>query len=267
MLGAIVGAAVLGAVGAIEGSSGPTANTPSRLAVVAQQSADAVPPGLLAELEHLDKLLDRLKADWKSGKLDQSELLNRVLFEIREEKRALVKRYFNAPAYGSVTYSEVLEKLDCVDTQLALAWGFAVWSSQSTKYVPDRIERAKKCKQALETRLRKVVTISEDDTWAHNPALGKSRLCINVRTSPAQVSVSAVITGPGDYRADIVSRLHADGSAQIRGIITLAGDYTKTIAVYDASGEKTATVTKTFTVDAPPKDGPATNPPCAKPTD
>jgi hypothetical protein len=111
------------------------------------------------------------------------------------------------------------------------------------------------------------VTISEDDTWTHNPPIGKSNICINVRTTPPQASISANLDGPSGYHSHLgKTPLDKPGSIQIKSEITKKGDYTKTLTVYDASGKQTATVTKTFTVASPPQDGPAATPPCPKPT-
>jgi hypothetical protein len=111
------------------------------------------------------------------------------------------------------------------------------------------------------------LSISEDDTWAYNTAIGKGNICINVRTSPAQVSISATLSGPNGYQAKLnTTPLKTDGSIQIASPITVGGNYTKTLIVYDTTGKQTATVTKTFTVAAPPQDGPATTPPCTKPS-
>ncbi len=111
------------------------------------------------------------------------------------------------------------------------------------------------------------VSISEDDTWAYNTTIGKGNVCIDVRTTPAQASVSATLSGPNGYQAKLgKTSLKTDGSIQISSPITVGGDYTKTLIVYAATGKQSATVTKTFTVAAPPQDGPATTPPCLKPT-
>jgi hypothetical protein len=110
--------------------------------------------------------------------------------------------------------------------------------------------------------------ITETDTWAHNAPLGKSNVCINVATSPAQAFVSADMTGPGGYDASTGGKqpLHADGTAQIRATITQAGSYTDSLTVFDKDGNQTATSTNTFTVTPPPNNGPDTNPPCPAPT-
>jgi hypothetical protein len=113
------------------------------------------------------------------------------------------------------------------------------------------------------------VTISESDTWTHNQAIGVSNVCINVRTSPPQASISATLSGPGNYHANLnETPLLPDGSIQIKSPITQAGSYTDTLTVYDKSGNQTATTTNTFTVDPPPQDGPTPSfgPSCPKPT-
>jgi hypothetical protein len=113
------------------------------------------------------------------------------------------------------------------------------------------------------------VTISEDDTWTWNADLGKAYVCVNVRTTPPQSFVSADIDGPNGYHASTNGKwaLGSDGSRQLSAPATQPGDYTKTLVVYDVSGNQTATVTKAFTVAPPGTDGPATNPPCPKPTE
>lgn len=110
-------------------------------------------------------------------------------------------------------------------------------------------------------------SISEADTWTYNTSIGKGNICINVRTTPPQASISASVTGPSNYKASLPKTpLHPDGTRQVGAEITRPGAYTKTLTVYDATGKETATVTKTFTVAAPPQNGPATTPPCPKPT-
>ena len=108
--------------------------------------------------------------------------------------------------------------------------------------------------------------IDEDDTWAHNPPIKKSNVCINIRTKPAQAQYTATLTGPGGFRATTDGKQALkDGAAQFVGTITQAGEFTKTITVYDATGNATATVTHTFLVADPPTDGPKTTPPCRRP--
>jgi hypothetical protein len=113
------------------------------------------------------------------------------------------------------------------------------------------------------------VSISEDDTWAYSTAIGKANICVNIRTTPAQASISASVTGPSNYTATLPKTpLHADGTRQVGAEITQPGAYTDTLTVYDATGTQTATTTNTFTVKAPPQDGPPPTfgPPCPKPT-
>lgn len=276
VLGAIVGAGVLAAVGAVSAGSGGSPNPASvRHLLGPMGRADTVPPGLLGGLKRLDDKLNSMLSDYKSGKIGGSTEQRKKDFsdrvrEITTEKQALVRQYFNAPAYGFVRYGEVFLSLGCTDEFLDRAEIYN--DGDLGKLVPHALETATDCKQRLENDLKEVagqkVTISEVDTWAHNPAIGKSRICVNVSTSPAQASVSATLTGPGGYKADVgKSALHADGSGQIRGVITQAGDYTKTIVVYDSTGKQTGTVTKTFTVAKPPQDGPVTVPGCRKPTE
>jgi hypothetical protein len=91
---------------------------------------------------------------------------------------------------------------------------------------------------------------------------------IRAWSTPPQAYVSGELKGPNGFDAKTNGKapLHSDGTAQIKMPITQAGNYTKTLTVYDAKGNQTATVTKTFTVAPPPQDGPTTNPSCPKPT-
>jgi len=60
------------------------------------------------------------------------------------------------------------------------------------------------------------VSITESDTWAHNAAIGKSNICINVETTPPQAFISAGLTGPGNYTASLPKTpLHPDGTRQV----------------------------------------------------
>jgi hypothetical protein len=273
VLGLVVGAGVLAAAGAMPTGSGVSAvGTPARLTVVPERASTAVPPGLLADLERLDDDLRRLISDYRKGKISGHGFFDRVS-KVEAAKHQLVRRHFSMPVYGDVTFDEVFRGLECLDSYLAVA-KFTVLEPSGIserilkEHILELLDSGRKCKQRLEKSLAAQVTISEDDTWAHNPAIGKSRICINVRTAPAQASISATLTGPDGYNATSPKApLHADGSAQVRSIITKAGAYTKTLVVYDAAGKQTATVTKTFTVAEPPQDGPATNPPCEKPTE
>ena len=333
VLGAIVGAGVLAAVGAVSaGSSHSSAPKSVALVVGPQGRADTAPAGLLADLKQLDELLAKARTE----PLDR-ERIRTYAREVQELKAKIGDRYFQQvvngapassaiglfdkitvsawneagnyadyyaqelatifftqPIYG-VKLNEIISTFDAIDKGLIRAGRFlhfaeldeidakhAKAESQKENFLAkakeDRAEAASLLldaghfKMELEKEFTKVsppqnVTISEDDTWAHNTDIGKSRVCVNVRTTPPQASVSATITGPGGYNAQASkSPLHADGTGQIRGLITQPGDYTKTIIVYDANGNQTATVTKTFTVAPPPQDGPATTPPCAKPT-
>jgi hypothetical protein len=113
------------------------------------------------------------------------------------------------------------------------------------------------------------VSISEAGTWTYNTAIGKANICINVKTTPPQASISASVTGPNNYKANLpVTPLHPDGTRQIGAPITQPGAYTDTLTVYDTTGKQTATTTNTFTVAPSPQDGPTPKfgPPCPKPT-
>ncbi len=110
------------------------------------------------------------------------------------------------------------------------------------------------------------VTISEDDTWSHNQSMGLSNICINVRTSPHQASATVTLSGPGGYHSSSPPKTPLiNGARQFTSPITVPGEYTKTITVYNAADTQTATVTKTFTVDEPPVNGPAATPKCSAP--
>jgi hypothetical protein len=113
------------------------------------------------------------------------------------------------------------------------------------------------------------VSISEQDTWTYNTTIGKANICINVKTTPPQASISVNVTGPNNYTASLPeTALHPDGTRQIGALITQPGSYTDNLTVYDATGKQTATTTNTFTVAPPPQDGPTPTfgPSCPKPT-
>ena len=108
--------------------------------------------------------------------------------------------------------------------------------------------------------------IDEDDTWTHNPPLGKSNVCINVRTTPKQAQFTVTLTGPDGYKASTPAKQPLkDGAGQFIGVITKAGLFTKTITVYDAKGNQTGTAIHAFLVANPPTNGKETTPPCPKP--
>jgi hypothetical protein len=112
------------------------------------------------------------------------------------------------------------------------------------------------------------VSITESDTWAHNPDIGKSNICINVKTTPPQAFISVSVGGPGNYKANLPKApLHPDGTRQVGATITQAGSYTDNLTVYDKNGTQTATSTNTFTVAPPPQNGPTPKfgPDCPKP--
>lgn len=127
------------------------------------------------------------------------------------------------------------------------------------------VGKAKNALAACEGKPRPV-SISETDTWTYNTTIGKGNICIDVRTSPAQATISATLTGTG-YRAHLNrTPLQPGGKARITSEFTRPGAYTKTLIVYDTSGAQTATVTKAFTVAPPPQNGPTASPPCPEPT-
>jgi len=220
----------------------------------------------LDDLKEIDRLLTNAIDEAGKG----ASVVHR-LDQIRRDKLDLVDSEFTQPVDG-VKGSVWFRDLDCVDVDIALAKRieqFGVGRGHADIQITNYLKAAMSCKKALETAVTKAtqVSISEDDTWAHNEAIGKSNVCINVRTTPAQASISATLDGPSGYHAHLPKTpLDKPGSIQIKSLITQPGNYTKTLIVYDSTGKETATVTKTFTVAPPPQDGPATNPPCPKPT-
>jgi hypothetical protein len=279
MLGAVVGASLLAVVGAVSASSSGQTQQPA--AVMSPDARNTLPPpglkGLVQNLKHWDTLLEKLR------RMAPSELRSAFKqFEAASVWRFQVYKAVPGDVYG-VPISKVLSTLDRVEGHIRLADDIRTQPGRAGD-VTHEIKLAEIEKDALLQLFQAAlpspspspppppppptVSISEDDTWAHNPEIGKSNVCINVRTTPAQASVSATLDGPDGYRAhlDKTPLDQPQGSIQIKSEITLAGDYTKTLIVYDANGNQTATVTKTFTVAPPPQDGPTTNPPCPKPT-
>ncbi len=129
------------------------------------------------------------------------------------------------------------------------------------------IEKLKQLQGKIDAFIAANCTISEDDTWTHNPPLGKSNVCINVRTTPVQAYFTVTLTGPGGFKAQSPGETPlVNGAGQFIATITKAGLFTKTINVYDERHVLTATVTKPFPVADPPQNGPDTRPPCPKPT-
>jgi hypothetical protein len=112
----------------------------------------------------------------------------------------------------------------------------------------------------------KTAPISAPGTWTHNPELGKSRVCVDVSTTPPQSFVSAAVSGPSGSATLAKTPLANDGTIQLSVVITQAGTYTWTVAVYDQSGSQTATTTTTVDVQPPPTNGPTLDPPCQAPT-
>lgn len=308
VLGAIVGAGALAAVGAVSaGSSSPSSPT------------DRAPSGLLDELTKLDGYIENgLKAaeagnhrEAESAATDVRQLKDKIrkeyfnqsvnggkfgtailefdcidveIAKIRHDlahkrdthdsdfkhaedcKQRLAEDFFQQPVYG-VKASDIIKALDCIDARVFFL----------ADLTPADFKTAKGCKQTLERRFKAVpappppaekVSIFEFDTWAHNTDIDKTNFCINVKTTPPQASISASVTGPGNFSANLpITPLHPDGTRQIGATITLKGPYTDTLIVYDVSGKQTATTTNTFTVKAPPQDGPPPTfgLPCEKP--
>jgi hypothetical protein len=179
-----------------------------------------------------------------------------------------------------VKFSEVFRRLDCLDSELWIGLEQEIISHHNSNItketIADVFAKGQKCKETLETEFKKAnqpppekVSITESDTWAHNPDIGKSNICINVETTPPQAFISAGVTGPGNYKANLPkTALHPDGTRQVGATITQAGSYTDTLTVYDKNGTQTATTMNTFTVAPPPQDGPTPKfgPSCPKPT-
>jgi hypothetical protein len=121
--------------------------------------AKSPPPALFADLKHIDRLLTKLLRDWEGGKIGgdvvsgaHGQFINRAQ-AIKSAKATMVKDFFDGSTYGSVTFSEVFSQLDCLDSELFLALGYDLASSESRKHVPDFLKRGRKCKQKLETDL------------------------------------------------------------------------------------------------------------------
>ena len=266
MLGAIVGAGVLAAVGAVNAASGGSAKP---IAV-----SEVVPKSVFDELKFMDQQLTKAIAEAGKGEAVRPRIDN-----IKKAKFQLIDSQFGDLVDG-VKGSTWFRELDCVDVQLRLAQTYETLSNAEhfkqflEKDIPGFLENAQKCKEKLETALGKAnqpekVSITESDTWAHNASIGKSNICINVKTTPPQAFISAGLAGPGNYTASLPKTpLHSDGTRQVGATITEAGSYTDTLRVYDKSGTQTATTTHTFTVAPPPQDGPdpAFGPSCPAPT-
>ena len=271
VLGAIVGAGVLAAVGAVSAGSSSS--------VRPQRRAETVPANFLIDLKDIDGLLTKLVHDLHSGKLDSPDVITRIA-RIENAKRAMIREFLQQPIYG-LKASGVFLNLDCLDSNLHKGIGYVLGSkgrqltntdmNDITKYV----EAGQKCKETLETTLHAAnpppekLSLTTFPTWTHNTDIGKSNICINVETEPPQGFLSADVTGPGGFHTSLPKTpLHPDGTRQTGAEIAQAGEYKYTITVYDANGNATATTANTFTVDAPPQDGPTPpfGPPCPKPT-
>lgn len=171
VVGLFAGSLVGGAVGVVMGSSGapavaspPAAAVDQPQAVLTGQVLPALtggptPAGVMADLTYIDKLLTKLIADEQKGTgLDSRDLVARVN-AIKKAKQAMVKEFFDGPTYGSVTWSEVFSKLDCLDSELFLGTGEGIngGGPLGNSTVAKNFGLGQKCKQTLETELAKSV--------------------------------------------------------------------------------------------------------------
>jgi hypothetical protein len=259
VLGAIVGAGVLAAVGAVGAWSSP------------ERHADTVPRAVFDDLKFMDQQLTKAIAEAGKG-----ESVGHRVDTIKKTKLELVDGELNLPVDG-VQARVWFRTLDCVDVEIALAKrieDFGVGTGHANVQIPRYLKAAQRCKETLEKALTKAnqpekVSITESDTWAHNEAIGKSNICINVKTTPPQAFISAELAGPGNYTANLPKTpLHPDGTRQVGATVTQAGAYTDTLNVYDKNGKQTASTTNTITVAPPPQNGPdpTFGPSCPAPT-
>jgi hypothetical protein len=122
-------------------------------------SSAQVPQGLEDALFNLDSSLESLISDEKSQSV--GEELGRRIKEIAEAKSALVTQFFTQDIYG-VKASEVILKLDGVDSSLALALGLSLQTVKAGPLTPDEIQftlgitfaLARRAKSDLEHDLR-----------------------------------------------------------------------------------------------------------------
>jgi hypothetical protein len=267
MLGAIVGAGVLAAVGAVGAATGGSTRPAYR--------AESSPKAALQDLAFIDSQLTKAINEAKEGKDVASRIDNIV-----RAKLQLVRGVLTAPVDG-VAGSIWFRTLDCVDVDVKLAkiteQGHAFIHAPRKNTVPQFLEAAAGCKKRLEADVQKAnpppraekLSLTTFPTWTHNTDIGKSNICINVKTEPAQGFLSATLTGPGGFHTSLPKTpLHPDGTRQTGAEIAQPGEYKYTITVYDANGNPAATAANTFTVAAPPQDGPTPpfGPPCPKPT-
>ncbi|HVF53573.1 MAG TPA: hypothetical protein VNC78_08180, partial [Actinomycetota bacterium] len=71
-----------------------------------------------------------------------------------------------------ITWSRVFTKLDCVDSRMYLALGYDLTADRHRKHVPDFLETAKKCKQALENDLQEAAATPTPTPSRPTPAAG-----------------------------------------------------------------------------------------------
>src|SRR5262249_52782891 len=107
----------------------------------------------------LDRNLAKLISDERRGSGigigGPGDLVDRVK-EIEREKRALVVQFFNEAVYG-VKFSEVFNKLDCLDSWLEFGEGLAFNHNPAfefgTEATANDFEKGKQCQQQLEAAL------------------------------------------------------------------------------------------------------------------
>jgi hypothetical protein len=130
------------------------------------------------------------------------------------------------------------------------------------------LELARSTKQKVESLLRAshTVTVSAVDGWTHNPGLGKSADCVNVKTDPPQSTIDATVNGPSGTGTLKGKQLNGDGTIQVGAVITQPGLYTWTLTLYDAQGTETATLTVTSDVKLGQNKAMAFGPACPAPT-
>ena len=146
-----VGAACLFLMGSLVG--GLASGEPGANRSLAHAAAGA-PAALFADLKHIDKLLSKLTGELPNGKLDRSQVIDRIA-AIEKAKREMVSSFFEQPVYG-LKFSQVFFALDCVDSRLERVVGIEVAGRNNPNHeAVDDLKAAQSCKQKLETELQK----------------------------------------------------------------------------------------------------------------